>query len=91
LYHHIHTIYGNSIQSAGQKTWDTPISGIGQGNGASSPIWVAVSSPMFDIMCQEGFEALLQRAISQQQQQILGFAFVYDMDLCMTHSSDMAE
>jgi len=59
-------MYGNSSQSASQHTWATPIVGIGQGNGAGPAIWAAVSSPMFEIMQQEGFYALMQGAISLQ-------------------------
>jgi len=63
-------------------TWDTLIAGIGQGNSTGPPIWAAVSSPMFGIMCQDGFYLLLMGAISWKQCQILGFAFVDDTDLC---------
>jgi len=47
--------------------WEAPIAGIGQGNGAGPAIWAVVSSPMFEIMQQEGFYALIQGAISLQQ------------------------
>jgi len=86
--HHIRTAFGDSIQAAGRHTWKTPIAGIGQGNGAGPSIWAAVSSPMFDVMRQDGFYALLTGAISKLQRKISGFAFVDDTDLCVTHSSD---
>jgi len=54
-------------------------------------IWVAVSSPMFDIMRQDGFYALLLGAISLQQKQVAGFAFINDTDLCVTHHTNKAE
>jgi len=38
--------------------------GIGQGNGTSPSIWAAVSSPMFDIMCQDGFYTLMRRNLT---------------------------
>jgi len=84
-------MYGDSSQSASHNTWATPIVGIGQGNGTRPAIWAAVSSPMFDIMQQEGFYALLQGAISLQQRRITGFAFIDDTDLCMTHMSDQVD
>ncbi len=65
--HHIRTMYGDSSQSANRHTWATPIAGIGQGNGVGPAIWAAVSSPMFEIMCQDGFYALMQGAVSLQQ------------------------
>ncbi len=88
--HHIRTIYSNSQQSANRNLWAAPIAGIGQGNGAGPSIWAAVSSPMFEIMRQEGFYALLQGAISLQSCTIAGFAFVDDTDLCVTHPTDKA-
>jgi len=69
-------------------TWKMPIASISQGNGAGPPIWAAVSSPMFDIMHQDRFYALLMGEISLQQRRIAGFAFIDDMDLCITHKSD---
>jgi len=74
--------------SSRQTTWDTPIAGIGQGNGARPSIWAAVSSQMFDIVRQDGFYALLTGAISQLQRKVSGFFFVDDTDLCVTHMSN---
>jgi len=76
--HHIHTAYGNSQQLVSHTTWAAPITGIGQGNSTGPPIWVAISSPMFEIMRQDGFYALLMGTISKQQCTIVGFAFVHD-------------
>ncbi len=86
--HHIRTIYGDLQQSANRTSWAAPIAGIGQGNGAGPSIWAAVSSPMFEVMRQEGFYALLQGAISLQYRTIAGFTFVDDTDLCVTHPTD---
>jgi len=74
--HHIRMAYGDSTQSASRETWKSPIAGIGQGNGAGPSIWAVVSSPMFDIMRQDGFYTLLIGAISLQQHQVAGFAFM---------------
>jgi len=89
--HHIRMAFGDSQQSASRSTWATPIAGIGQGNGAGPPIWAAVSSPMFEIMCQDGFYALLVGAMSHAHWIISGFAFVDDTDLCITHPSDQVQ
>jgi len=88
--HHIRMMYSDSQQSVGRKTWNALIAGIGQGNGASPSIWAAVSSPMFDIMCQNGFYALMRGPISHKERKIAGFSFVDDTDLCITHNSDGA-
>jgi len=62
--HHIHTTFGDSKISASRATWQAPIAGIGQGNGASPQIWAAVSSPILDIMQKEGIYMHLIMAIS---------------------------
>jgi len=85
---HPHCIWGLLTQLANHSTWATPITGIGQGNGAGPPIWAAVSLPMFQIMCQDGFYALLIGAIFQQSQKVAGFAFVDDTDLCVMHPTN---
>jgi len=85
MHHHIHTAFGDSTPAAGRTTWNTPIAGIGQGNRAGPSIWAAVSLPMFDIMRQDRFYALLMGAISQIQWKITGFAFVDDTNLCHPH------
>ena len=81
--HHIRTTFGDSALSANRQTWQAPIAGIGQGNGAGPQIWAAVSSPMFDIMRSEGFYAHVIAAISGRSQKLVGFAFVDDTDLCV--------
>ena len=88
--HHIRMMYSDSQQSVGRKTWNALIAGIGQGNGTGPSIWAAVSSPMFDIMCQDRFYALLKGAVSHKQTKIVGFAFVDNTNLCITHNSDDA-
>ncbi len=50
LRHHIRTAYGDSDVSQGQDNWMELAAGIGQGNGAGPQIWVAVSTPLFEIM-----------------------------------------
>jgi len=89
--HHIHMAYGDSQQSANGNSWGKPIAGIGQGNSASPPIWAAVSSPMFNVMRQDGFYTLLIGAISHQQRKVVDFAFVDDTNLCVTHQSNQVE
>ncbi len=59
------------------------MAGIGQGNGAGPHIWVAVSSPLFQLMRDARFYVSVIAAISLQQRHIVGFAFVDDTDLCI--------
>jgi len=81
--HHIQTTYGDSTVLASRATWQTRIAGIGQGNGAGPQIWAAVSSPMFDLMRQDGFYAHIVAAISRRAKTLVGFAFVDNTDLCI--------
>jgi len=53
--HHIQTTFGDSSKSGSQKKWGTLITGIGQGNGAGPQIWAVVSSPLLELMQQDGF------------------------------------
>jgi len=65
--HHICTTFGDSKISASRATWQAPITGIRQGNGAGPQIWAAVSSPILDIMRSKGFYAHLITAISHMK------------------------
>jgi len=80
--HHICTTFGDSKISALHATWQAPIAGIGQGNGAGPHIWAAVSSPILDIMQKEGFYVHLIMAILCMEK-LVGFAFVNDTNLCI--------
>jgi len=57
MQHHVQSMYGNSSISQGHAQWTEPIACIGQGNGAGPHIWVVVSTPLFQILTQEGFLA----------------------------------
>jgi len=86
--HFIHTTFSDSKKSGTCKLWGKPIAGIGQGNGAGPQIWAAVSSPLFELLKQQGFFANIIGAISLHSWKLSGFAFVDDMDLCITHPSN---
>jgi len=88
LWHHVCSAFGNSTQSQGQQEWPDPVAGIGQGNGAGPQLWAAVSIPLFEILCQEGFLATIICVMLLQQQTLGGFAFVNDMDLMVTDSTN---
>jgi len=67
------------------------VAGIGQGNGAGPQIWAAVSTPLFQILRQEGFLATIICAMSLQKQTLGGFAFVDDMDLIVTDTTNSVQ
>jgi len=73
--HHIRTTFGDLTTHMSCHTWQVPIARVSQGNGAGPQIWVAVSSPMLDIMQTAGH--------IQYGQEIGRVAFVDNMDLCV--------
>jgi len=81
--HHSWTTYSDSVTSSSRKSWQALIAGIGQGNGARPHIWAAVSSPMLNVMCTDGFYAHMITSISCMSTKLIGFAFVDDTDLCV--------
>jgi len=46
------------------KKWNAPIAGIGQGNGVGLKIWVAVSTPLLELMVMDKFFASIICAMS---------------------------
>jgi len=81
LRHHVRLAFGNSEISQGQEEWAEPVVGIGQENRASAQIWVAVSTPLFEILHEEGFVVTFICALSKAQWCMAGFAFVDNTNL----------
>jgi len=67
LQHHIRTLYGDSTMWAGTEIWAVPVVGIGQGNGAGPQIWAVVSTPILDLLRQEGYGTAFKATISGNQ------------------------
>jgi len=67
------------------------MAGIGPCIGEGPQIWVAVSSPLFDILSQEGFVATFICALSREQRALAGFAFVDDTDLIVTSLTNQTD
>jgi len=84
MQHHIRSIYRDLQIAQGCKEWGKPIAGIGQGNGAGPQIWATVSTPLFQILVEEGFLAMIICAISRHKRSLVGFGFVDDTNLCVT-------
>ena len=81
LEHRIRTIYGDSKIGFSGALWAVPIQGVGQGNGAGPQIWAAVSTPVLNLLREEGYGAYFQPAISAEKLSFVGYAFVDDTDL----------
>ncbi len=84
LEHTIRTAYGDSEETYGGDLWVIPMQGVYQGNGAGPLIWAVVSSPLLDIMREEGFGTFFKTSISSQDIRFVGYAFVDDTDLIQT-------
>jgi hypothetical protein len=76
LEHHIRTAYGDSTTTFGGDIWVVPMQGVYQGNGAGPLIWAVVSSPLLQIMKEEGFGTFFRTSISNTAIQLVGYAFV---------------
>jgi len=85
---HIHTVFGDSSQVANWSTFSSPIVSIEQGTDVRPPIWSVVPQCL---MCfKKKVFALIMGPISNLQHKCIGFAFVDDMDLCITHPASNA-
>jgi len=84
LQHHVWTLYGDSTLWAGTEIWAVLVPGIGQGNGARPQIWAVISTPILNLLRQEGYGAAFKATISSDQIQFAGYSFVDDMDLIQT-------
>ena len=58
--------------------------GVYQGNGAGPIIWAVVSSPLLQILKEDGYGTFFQSSISRLPIRTVGFAFVDDTDLIQT-------
>jgi len=84
MHHHVWSTFGDSKIAQGHHEWGKPITGIGQGNGTGPQIWAAVSTPLFQILAEEGFLATIICATLLHTHLIIGFGFVDDTNLCIT-------
>jgi hypothetical protein len=81
LYNTVRTIYGDSKSGYGGTLWAVPYSGIGQGNGAGPVIWAVVSTPVLNMMKDEGFGFMYKTSIEGKQLHFVGCSFVDDTDI----------
>ena len=87
--HFIRTNHGDSETSYSSKNSFIPFQGVLQGNGASPAIWVAVSTPLLNMMRHANHGMQLTSAISNQSSTIVAFAFVDDTDLIQGNMGDV--
>ena len=84
--HHIRTVYGDSQISFQSKNHrkKIPIQGVGQGNGAGPQIWAVVSSPVLEMLRTAGCLCIFRMAITGEDVEFVGYAFVDDTDKVVT-------
>ena len=78
MQHHVRTAFG--VSKLSYDRGDEYLHGILQGNGAGPCIWVMLSSPLLDKMKSDGFGVTIE-VPNQEPLQVVGFAFVDDVDL----------
>jgi Reverse transcriptase (RNA-dependent DNA polymerase) len=81
LRHHVRTRYGDSQASYNAADSDTPIQGLGQGNGAGPTIWALISTPVLNLLRTHGFGIKIISCISGDYLHFVGYCFVDDTDL----------
>ena len=84
LQHTIRCAYGDSTRTYGTESGVAPMQGVYQGNGAGPIIWAVVSSPLLQILREDGFGTFFKSAISRKTIRLVGYAFVDDTDLIQT-------
>jgi len=84
LHHHIRTLYGDSEVWSSTDIWGVPVSGIGQGNGAGPQIWAVVSTPILNLLRQEGSDTAFKASISNNTISFIGCSFIDNTDLIQT-------
>ena len=81
LSHTVRTEFGDSDIKFTQEVWLAPLRGVGQGNGAGPAIWAVVSTPVLDLLRDEGVGAAFNLSLSGKVIKVLGYSFVDDTDL----------
>eukprot|EP00978_Attheya_sp_CCMP212_P001589 scaffold3244_cov37-Attheya_sp.AAC.4 len=93
--HTIRTVAGESEASFGGQLWAVAFEslpqGLNQGNGAGPGIWAVVSTPVLNMLRENGFGATFELAITGGDVQLVGFAFVDDSDIIQTAAATLDE
>jgi hypothetical protein len=88
------TVYGDSESAYGRMmstvlllgqgegdTTEGPQQGIGQGNGAAPIAWAVVSTPLLQVMREQGHTTCFKALLSKDEVMYVGYAFVEDANL----------
>jgi hypothetical protein len=88
--HYIRTTHGDSDFAYSSKYTRVPFQGVLQGNGAAPSIWVAVSTPLLNMMRTANHGLHITSAIAKEKTNTVAFAFVDDTDLVQSNLSNTA-
>ena len=81
--HYIRTGYGDSDTTLSGSDQLIPYQSILQGNGAGPILWIAVSTPLIEMMRSLQHGIKYRTPLSLEDDSIVGFAFVDDTDLAV--------
>lgn len=84
LRHYVRTVHGDSEMCIDCSQLPKPCHGVGQGNAAGPHIWVAISTPLLKMMCEQGHLGHFTSCISGEKTSFVGYSFVDDTDLIRT-------
>ena len=79
--HYIRTGFGDSDVTISGLDENIPFQGILQGNGSGPVLWLAVSTPLIEMMQTRGHGIQYRTSISLEKDDLIGFGFVDDTDL----------
>ena len=81
--HYVRTAHGNSTTYY-EGTRRKPLQGGGQGNGASGPMWIAISCVMLSTMANIPINATIIAAITLGSVAMNAIMYVDDTDIIIT-------
>lgn len=84
LSHQVRMGYGDSELSYGGPHWVTPKHGNCLGNRAGPAIWAVLSTPILNLVRNEGFGCTFISPIFNGKVHFVGYSFVDDTDLIQT-------
>ena len=85
MQHHIKTIHGVSSQKYGPT--NPPLQGVVQGHGTAPTGWVAVSTPLIQMLRTKGFGFHHTAVLSNEPVTLTCFSFVDDTDLIQSRDT----
>ena len=78
LQHHVRTAFGE--RARGYSALQIPLHRVGQENGAGPAIWLAVATPLIQMLRDAGFGLQIHNPITSEQDTMACFVYVDDVD-----------